>query len=904
MDKSKYTMFFFDTLIKDADCYYAHLPKDDEKQLPELLSYHSKLTFDYACSIIASQSLEECIFKLIDLSIPPFVSDKKYVLEEVHTLFYEAIAFHDLGKINGGFQNYVMKNKRNIDVEFLKHNFGSQHSVLSMYIYLALSLYRILKVEDDRVRMFLYGMAVYFSYNIVQHHSSMLFQLQNDIVWSNENLEDLSPYLSLLNGYNFSDDFIELFHFILKNTNCEAGNVFSQMNDCVLADTDSFPLYVLMRLHYSILTSSDYLATAHYMNGWKNVVTDFGVITKDLRYRIINNAFNYKYNKEIYESLIRNMPPDNCTVIEKNNDNLNLLRKNLAIEVISNICDNRDKNLFYLEAPTGGGKTNVSILAIAELLKDEKLNKIFYVFPFTTLITQTYSTLKEVLGLDKDEITELHSKSVRFSYEKSDDETALDNYMNEYISYIDGLFVNYPVVLLSHVRFFEYLTTNKKDANYAYSRLANSIVVLDEIQSYSPTTWNAISYFIEKYSSLLNMKFVVMSATLPKIGEIIKGADFTYLIKDKNKYFLNPNFCERVKFDYSLLEWVTPHSIEQRNCYLRRLHDKLLKESVSYANENIISNNSVYTVVEFIYKRSASEFYALFSQDDFFDEIYLLSGTILEPRRKEIISNLKSPEYRRKKILLISTQVVEAGVDIDMDLGFKDKSIVDSEEQLAGRVNRNAKKQNCKMFIFDYDSSDSIYGKDMRFKIMRSLHINEYKQILEYKDFDYLYRKVLNDILRQNSSSYFDNLKTIEENISILDYSKIAKSVTLIDTGSIAVFVPLVMRIDILGDITHLLDELDIFYDEFLNGKNVWNKYVDLLQNTYCDFVRFKCMLMKIKGIMSYFTFSVFPSGQDFNVLRTYGEEKYGFLYLESYHGIYTYEGGINTDSFKDSIFI
>lgn len=902
MDKSKYTKFFFDALIKDAEYYYAHLPKDGEKQLPELLSCHSKLTFDYACSIINNQSLEECIFKLIDLSIPSFVSDKKYALKEIHTLFYDAIAFHDLGKINVEFQSCVMKNKRNIDIEFYKHKFGSQHSVLSMYIYLALSLYRILMVEDESIRIFLYGMAIYFSYNIVQHHSSMLFQSQNDIIWSNENLEELSPYLKLLNGYNFSDDFISKYHFILQNTNCQANNIFSQIN--YYTDTDPFPLYVLMRLHYSILTSSDYLATAHYMNGWKNVITDFGVITKDLRNRIINNAFNYKYNKDIYESLIRNIPPGNCTVIEKNNDNLNLLRKNLAIEVISNICDNRGKNLFYLEAPTGGGKTNVSILAIAELLKNEELNKIFYVFPFTTLITQTYSTLKEVLGLDKDEITELHSKSVGFSYEKTDGETNLDNYMNEYISYIDGLFVNYPVVLLSHVRFFEYLTTNKKEANYVYSRLANSIVVLDEIQSYSPTTWNTISYFIEKYSSLLNMKFVVMSATLPKIGEIIKGADFTYLVKDKNKYFLNPNFCERVKFDYSLLSWVTPHSVEQRNCYLRRLRDKLLKESILYADENIISNNSVYTVIEFIYKRSASEFYALFSQDDFFDEIYLLSGTILEPRRKEIINNLKSPEYRRKKILLISTQVVEAGVDIDMDLGFKDKSIVDSEEQLAGRINRNAKKQNCKMFIFDYDSSDSIYGKDMRFKIMRSLHIDEYKQILEYKDFDYLYRKVLNDILRQNSSSYFDNLKTIEENISVLDYSKIAKSVTLIETDSIVVFVPLVIRIDILGDITCLLDELDIFYDEFLSGKDVWNKYVDLLQKTYSDFIHFKYMLMKLKGLMSYFTFSVFPSGRDFKILRTYGEEKYGFLYLESYHGIYTYEGGINTDSFKDSIFI
>mgnify|MGYP000335079520 CR=1 FL=1 len=84
----------------------------------------------------------------------------------------------------------------------------------------------------------------------------------------------------------------------------------------------------------------------------------------------------------------------------------------------------------------------------------------------------------------------------------------------------------------------------------------------------------------------------------------------------------------------------------------------------------------------------------------FFDEIYLLSGTILEPRRKEIIENLKTSEYRKMRVLLISTQVVEAGVDIDMDLGFKDKSIIDSEEQLAGRINRNVRKQSCKLYVF------------------------------------------------------------------------------------------------------------------------------------------------------------------------------------------------------------
>lgn len=165
--------------------------------------------------------------------------------------------------------------------------------------------------------------------------------------------------------------------------------------------------------------------------------------------------------------------------------------------MITNVRRNRDKNLFYIEAPTGGGKTNVSMLAVAELLKDKTLNKIFYVFPFTTLITQTYVSLKDVFGLKNDEIIELHSKAAHISVSASShslikEET--DDYKNEYIDYIDSLFVNYPVSLLSHVRFFEYLTTNKKEANYVFSRLANSVVILDEIQSYNPSTWDVIAF--------------------------------------------------------------------------------------------------------------------------------------------------------------------------------------------------------------------------------------------------------------------------------------------------------------------------------------------------------------------------------------------------------------------------
>jgi len=119
---------------------------------------------------------------------------------------------------------------------------------------------------------------------------------------------------------------------------------------------------------------------------------------------------------------------------------------------------------------------------------------------------------------------------------------------------------------------------------------------------------------------------------------------------------------------------------------------------------------------------------------------------MLEPRRKQIIDELKSEEARNKKILLITTQVVESGVDIDMDLGFKDKSIIDSEEQLAGRINRNVNKPECTLYLFDCNEEKSLYKGDDRYRIMRELN-DEYRTILEQKNFDRLYQLVIEKIL-------------------------------------------------------------------------------------------------------------------------------------------------------------
>ena len=104
------------------------------------------------------------------------------------------------------------------------------------------------------------------------------------------------------------------------------------------------------------------------MNNWDEMLTDFGLIDEKLKNKIIESVENSKsYNQEVFEAISKKEIPNPDDYKDQSNSNLNILRKCLAVEVIENIRENCNKNLFYIEAPTGSGKTNLSMLVICLL---------------------------------------------------------------------------------------------------------------------------------------------------------------------------------------------------------------------------------------------------------------------------------------------------------------------------------------------------------------------------------------------------------------------------------------------------------------------------------------------------------------------------------------------------------
>ncbi|WP_338813361.1 CRISPR-associated helicase Cas3' [Bernardetia sp. Wsw4-3y2] len=923
----------FDTLLKNASTYHAHRKEGFDS---ETLKEHIILVNEKFEKLTEIHQLDLVIDTLIEgFAKNNFETKTAFQASQfIKKLFVNTIVFHDYGKINPNFQVDKMNNKL-----FKKERnsvLSSHHSSLGAYFFILNHFQEFSKKQHEfsnSEKMLLFYSILIFSYPIFKHHSKTLSNnVEEKINFDTKELEKMQSYLK---EYDFEiGDFPKKIITQIK-TLFEKYNILkSEYNEGVIKD--NFPLYALLKLNFSLLTASDYLATGEYMNGLKlENEKEFGVLKREEVEEIYKNMIGKNEGKgELYnKTTYQNLDTDFGDLSEPNNENLNKLRQKMAIEVINKVRQNADKNLFYIEAPTGGGKTNLSMLAAMELLKEnEELNKVFYVFPFTTLVTQTYKSIKKTLGLNENQIVQLHSKA-GLTAKESDNKTEENqgevdaDYGEEKKNYIDNLFINFPFCLMTHIKFFDILKTNEKETNYILHRLANSVVVIDELQAYNPQHWDKLIYLIKQYAQFFNIRFIIMSATLPKLSKIEvlekDTSDFVYLLENaKTDYFQNENFGKRVSFNFDLLE--------DKDFDLEKLAIQVVEKSKEYAPKDFGKakpKGSVYTIVEFIFKKSATDFEDKIKgyqkeKGKFFDKVFVLSGTILEHRRKYIINSLKNDQNRNKKILLITTQVVEAGVDIDIDLGFKNISLIDSDEQLAGRINRNVNKENCMLYLFDKDDASVLYGSDWRFQIInkdKKISEEDLRNILEKKDFDRLYNLVFEKIDLKNEDTMTVNFSNYKNHFQNLEFTSAHRNFQLIEQKNLSIFVPIPIPIKVENEKGEKLDEVFSkeelnflekagkysFDDDEVKGEEVFELYIDLIKNRNKDFLKQKSDFKILQGVMSKFIFSLFGSSKNENKVSEAIDTKksqHGIYYLENYQNIYSDETGLDENALADMI--
>ena len=200
----------------------------------------------------------------------------------------------------------------------------------------------------------MYYSILIFSYPIFKHHSKTLSNNVEERI--NFTTKEIEKMQSFLKEYSFEiGDFPKKIITQTQLIFTKQNELKGEFNEGIVKD--NFPLYALLKLNFSLLTASDYLATGEYMNGLKlENEEDFGVLTRSEVEEIYKNMIGKNkdkgepYNKTTYQNLDKGFDDLPKATSESNNDVLNNLRQKMAIEVVHKVRANADKNLFYIES--------------------------------------------------------------------------------------------------------------------------------------------------------------------------------------------------------------------------------------------------------------------------------------------------------------------------------------------------------------------------------------------------------------------------------------------------------------------------------------------------------------------------------------------------------------------------
>ncbi|MEG1004158.1 MAG: CRISPR-associated endonuclease Cas3'', partial [Clostridium sp.] len=364
-------------LINNKYKFYAHI--QDERV--ETLTEHTDLCVKYFNRINGSKNIDVIFSKFKKLNLNNLSEIGKAVYRK---LIVNTITFHDIGKINPLFQDIKMNNKLNI--KEYSYALNSQHSLISAVIYIDYFIGEIMQLEKNE-KTDLVTILFMNAYVISKHHG---------------NLDEFAKFLS---KFNDDEDGFLAIDIIRNNYSNIYSNEFKLSKSltkkiCKIIKQnlqkknreESIYLYTYERLLFSTLVACDFYATSEFMNGVE--LDEFGDINAiDEFYDIYKNTERYKSIRK-YEETYYN---EEKNLLEETN--INILRTEMFLDAEKNLMNNINNNIFFLEAPTGSGKSNVSINLSFKLLKENNnLKKIFYVYPFNTLIEQNIKNLNKTFG--------------------------------------------------------------------------------------------------------------------------------------------------------------------------------------------------------------------------------------------------------------------------------------------------------------------------------------------------------------------------------------------------------------------------------------------------------------------------------------------------------------------------
>lgn len=423
---------------------------------------------------------------------------------------------------------------------------------------------------------------------------------------------------------------------------------------------NGFTLGFYIRMLYSCLVDADFLDTEEFMD------------IEASKKRKGNEGF-FVLN-QLFESYMK-----------RKNRNSSMSKINSYRHEIYKDCikaANQGVNLFSLTVPTGGGKTLSSMAFALQHLKHNNLKKIICVIPYTSIIEQNAKQYKDIFG--EENVLE-HHNNFDFSEVKKDTESDWDSsskrsqYTLEKLKYASENW-DIPIIVTTNVQFFESLFANKSSRCRKIHNISNSIVIIDEAQmmptKFLKPTLNALTELVNNY----NTSVVLTTATKPEFPDDILKEKPKEIMDEPEKLY---DALKRVKVNY-----------------LGKLNDENLVERIDNLERVLVVVNT---------RKHAEELYEKADKNNLFH----LSANMCPAHISKLLQKIKTKLKNKEPCKIISTQLIECGVDISLPVVYRALSGIDSIAQAAGRCNREGETDLGQVYVFE---SAEDYGKAIMYQ--------------------------------------------------------------------------------------------------------------------------------------------------------------------------------------------
>lgn len=502
----------------------------------------------------------------------------------------------------------------------------------------------------------------------------------------------------------------------------------SWFNPSILQEKD---FHHVERILYSCLVDADYLDTERFMQPLQYKLRGNKAILKELLPRL-NEYLSHFGAPTTTVNKIRSEVQDAC------------------------IKESEGISGFYsLTVPTGGGKTLSSMVwALRHAIKNGK-RRIIIAIPYTSIVTQTASIFRNIFG--NENVLEHHSN---VNLEKIEDEVQKNRIRLATENW------DYPIVITTNVQLFESMFANHSSDCRKLHNMSNSVVILDEVQTLPLGFLQPIVDSLDTYQRLFGVSVLFTTASQPVLRGKHQGVNSSIIFSGLS------DIKEIIPNDANLHE------------RLRRVELDIDDMPCTYDEiaERLKRHDRVLCIVNT--RRDAKEIFDRLSDEGI--NIHLsrmMCPAHIAEKLEQMKNALLNPA--NKVIRVVSTQLIEAGIDIDFPIVFRQEAGLDSILQAAGRCNREGKTKIGTTFVFSLTKEHALPRGHI------SCCNNARKNMMG--DYDWFSPKAMNDYFIQlySRTNSFDekNMKGYLYNCRELMMGTAAKDFHLIDDDTISVIV-------------------------------------------------------------------------------------------------------------------